>query len=337
MLNRRIPLVLAVGGVLLAAVVACSGGANDGTIGDGDATAVTTSVAQEPDVPAATAATLLTPAGGATASSTPALTPTGAPTASGSSCELYEERWVVWGVSAGDVLNVREGPGVSNPIVKTLLPQALDVRACYDAEDVDGSTWRAVIVDGEMGWVNVRFLKLEGSDLIELAGEVRPRLRAASETVRLALAAADFERLAEFCDEDRGIQFSTDAYVNDDDPVLTCANLRAAAVDSTVIRWGFTDGAGFPIDMTVAERLGEIAGSWALTSTDELAFDVRVGTGNTIDNLAEAFPGSAFVEYHSRGTSRFPGFDWSSVRLVFDTSDENSPVLLAIVEDMWTV
>ena len=321
MLRTRIPLVLAAG-VVLAGAMACSDGEDDDSTGGAEATPVTTSIAEGPGVPAIATTPSLAPTGGATTSITPPIAPTGDPTAAGAPCELYEEPWFVWGVSTGDVLNVRAGPGVTNPIVATLLPDAVGVRACYDFEDIDDSIWRAVAIDGEMGWVNVRFLKPEGADPLDVVGEVRPRLRAASEAVRSALVAADFELLAEFCD---------------DDPVLTCANLRDAAADDTVILWGSADGTGFPIEMTIAERLREIAGSWALTSTDVLAFDVRVGVGNTIDNLAEAMPGAAFVEYHASGTSRFSGLDWASVRFIFDTSGEDSPVLLAVVEDMWTI
>ena len=324
--------------LLLSACSDSDAGPTTSSVASPSPTATQSDTTQPTSTGTATTTPSLTPTGGAATTSTPSPALTGDPNAADAPCELYEERWFVWGMSAGDVLYVRAGPGASNPIVTTLPSDARGVRTCYDAEDVDGSRWRAVVVDGEMGWVNLRFLKPEGRGALEVVGDVRPRLRAASEAVRAALADAAFGRLAEFCDEDRGIQFSTDAHVSDNDPVLSCDNLRDAAADDTMIRWGFTDGAGLPIEMTIAERLGEIAGSWALTSTDVLAFEVRVGAGNTIDNLAEAFPGSAFVEYYSRGASRFPGLDWSSVRFVFDTSSEDSLVLLAVVEDiMWTI
>lgn len=107
-----------------------------------------------------------------------------------------------------------------------------------------------------------------------------------------------------------------------------------------MLLWGFTDGEGSPISNTIAGRLAEIAGDTGITSTDVIGFDVRVGAGNSIDNIADRFPGAAVVEYHFEGTSLYGDFDWSSVRFVFDTdvaAPTGRPALLAIVQDTWTI
>ncbi|MEM7140469.1 MAG: SH3 domain-containing protein [Actinomycetota bacterium] len=66
--------------------------------------------------------------------------------------------WSVFGVAADDVLNVRSGPGVENPIVGTLAPDAVGVDVDGEAERVGSQTWVPVNADGLRGWVNRRFL-----------------------------------------------------------------------------------------------------------------------------------------------------------------------------------
>ena len=68
-----------------------------------------------------------------------------------------------------------------------------------------------------------------------------------------------------------------------------------------------------------------------------IGFATRVRTGNTIDDVAERFPGAEVVEYHFDGTSRHGDFDWRSVRFVFDAGEQGRPTLLAVVQDTWTI
>ena len=99
---------------------------------------------------------------------------------------------------------------------------------------------------------------------------------------------------------------------------------------------GYTDGEGAPIRQTIDERLESIAGSTALTSTTDIGFDERVGLSNTVDNLTETFPGARVVECHHDGTGEEAAFNWQSVRFVFDSSS-GEPLLVAVVQDTWTI
>jgi hypothetical protein len=67
--------------------------------------------------------------------------------------------WDVTGVAADDVLNVRSGPGVAEPVVATLPPDAAEFESTGRIADVGPSLWREIIVPGDgVGWVNARFL-----------------------------------------------------------------------------------------------------------------------------------------------------------------------------------
>lgn len=69
----------------------------------------------------------------------------------------------VIGVAAGDVLNVRSGPGVAADVVATLAPLATDVAATGAARLLPGSIWLEVEVDGATGWANSSFFAFLGS------------------------------------------------------------------------------------------------------------------------------------------------------------------------------
>ena len=195
-------------------------------------------------------------------------------------------------------------------------------------------------VPGGAGWVNATYLRPVGTRPPRIEGTLDPRVETAADDVQALLGAGEYETLSGFVDPDRGLVIAIHASITDDSPVLTPAEVAAAATDRTERLWGHTDGEGAPVTSTIAERFAAIAGNTGLTSTDAIGFDIRLGMGNSIDNIAEVFPGASVVEYHFEGTSLYGDFDWSSVRFVFDTTRSaptGRPALLAIVEDTWTI
>lgn len=249
--------------------------------------------------------------------------------------ELLPEPYLVWGVATDDVLNVRSGAGVGFPIVATLPPAARGVRVFADYLRVGSATWQPVEVPGGAGWVNVRYLRPEPAASPAVRGTPDPALDAAAAGVRDALQAGDWSRLAAMVHPTRGVTLSAYAYTDEDSPVLTADRIRNAAADDATVLWGYTDGEGAPIRATVRDRLREIAGTTALTSTTDIGFNTTIGRGNSLNNVSSWFAGDDVVEYHFSGTARWEGMDWDSVRFVFDTS--SSPLLVGIVRDMWTI
>ena len=59
--------------------------------------------------------------------------------------------------------------------------------------------------------------------------------------------------------------------------------------------------------------------------------------GNTPSNLAEVYPGAAWVELHFPGFEpKYGGMDWSSLWLVFRRHG-NEWLLVGIVHGQWTI
>ncbi len=67
--------------------------------------------------------------------------------------------WDVTGVAAGDVLNVRTGPGTTYRIVATLAHDAAEFESTGRVADVGDQLWREIVVPGATtGWVNAAYL-----------------------------------------------------------------------------------------------------------------------------------------------------------------------------------
>ena len=276
-----------------------------------------------------TSATATTTSAGATVSS---LAP---PITVDRSWSLLVEPYYVWGVAAGDVLNARTGPGVAKPVVTTLDPGTRGVRVYSPYERIGQELWRPIQVDGGAAWVNARYLRPVGPASPQVTGSVSPAVTAAASQVADALRRLDLAALARLASP-AGVRISPHAFVADEAVTVTPDQIATASNDSTVKLWGYTDGEGAPIRETLLERLQAISGSTALTSTSAIGYDVRIRGGNSLDNIATAFPGDPVVEYNFAGTSLFQDYDWTSVRLVFDTSG-SAPLLVSIVQDTWTI
>lgn len=305
--------------------------------GSDDSAATTTTTTTEPITTAPETTTTTTEAPTTTTTET---TDGAEPVAVDPAWVAYDDDFFVWDVEPDDVLNVRTGPGVSNPIITALDPTQQGIRRFDVTEFVGDDRWGAIEVADGAGWVNLAFLRPAGTRPPAIEGTIDPRTETAADDVQALLGAGEYETLSGFVDPARGVAISPYAFVGDDAQVLSPAQVAGAATDDEVLLWGYTDGEGEPIETTILQRFETIAGDPGLTSTDVIGFDVRVGTSTSIDNIAERFPSADVVEYHFDGTSLYGDFDWSSVRFVFDTENPaptGRPALLAIVQDTWTI
>jgi hypothetical protein len=245
-----------------------------------------------------------------------------------------EETFFVWGVESGDVLNVRSGPGINNPIVATIAPGSGGL-SVYDTIDVVGnSNWVPIEItaDGRGGWASNRFLRPDPpADGPTVQGSSSAEVLALVEQTLASLGDAD--ALAELVGSE-GLTLSPSAYVGDDAVTLTQSQITNAADADRV--WGVTAGKGDEIVATLDQYLEGLRGRSAITSTAEIGYDVALGGGNSINNLAEVFPDATVVEYYHPGTSFYGGLDWSALRFVFDT-DGDQLVLRGLISDQWEI
>ena len=153
-----------------------------------------------------------------------------------------------------------------------------------------------------------------------------------------AIAQRDYDTLATLAHPQRGVRLSPYATVDTDtDRVMTAADLRAAAGNHRILRWGAHDGTGDPIDLTCPEYFDRFVYSHDFVNAPQIAVDQRLGKGNSIHNIPEAYPNGRFIEYHVPGIDPdYGGMDWGSLRLVFAPVD-SCWKLVGIVHDQWTI
>jgi hypothetical protein len=192
---------------------------------------------------------------------------------------------------------------------------------------------------------NVRILLAASLAAILLAGcapqasptgvPVSPLLAAGIQVADL-LKSNDFAGLSAWVSPSGTLRFSPYAFVRTDgDRTFTKAQVAALAGDTASYDWGVFAGKGSPIQGDVTYYFERFVRDRDLSSPDAIGIDTDLGGGNTIDNLAEAYPGAHFVEFYFKGSAEYGGMDWSSLKLVFEENNGGF-VLVGIVHDQWT-
>lgn len=166
------------------------------------------------------------------------------------------------------------------------------------------------------------------------AGPLEQVARRAIEAIR----DRDFGTLGRLAHPELGVRLSPYAYVlPESDVVLSAAELAGAADDRSVRTWGVRDGSGEPIRGSLAEYWESFVYDVDFAAADEVAWERRLGHGNSIDNREQVYPGARTLEYHFRGFDpELEGLDWRSLRLVFASQDDRW-YLVAIIHDQWTI
>ncbi|WP_027962975.1 hypothetical protein [Halalkalibacillus halophilus] len=147
-----------------------------------------------------------------------------------------------------------------------------------------------------------------------------------------ALAEEDFEVLAGFVHEQQGLLFSPYVNLSDDDLVFSAEEVRDFNVDDTVYEWGVEDGSGFPIELTPAEFIQEHIYQRDYHNADEITYNDFESRGTMENNLEEFFTEPEVIEFYVAGES---DFEWNSLYVVFEESEDGSYRLVALVNDEW--
>ena len=149
-----------------------------------------------------------------------------------------------------------------------------------------------------------------------------------------ALRVRDYTAVASLVHPDRGVTFTPYSTVDfDSDLTFTSEQVRKLAQDSQVYTWGVQDGVGTPISLTPAQYFEQFVFDADYTKASLIGIDQIMLSGNSLENLTEAYPGCRFVDFSIPGQD---GVDWSSLKLVFQAGD-TSWYLVGIVHGQWTI
>jgi hypothetical protein len=152
-----------------------------------------------------------------------------------------------------------------------------------------------------------------------------------------ALGVKDLEQVAAYVHPEMGVRFSPYTYVETSHQVFMPAELPGLVGSEQIHLWGSYDGTGDPIELTFDEYFDRFVYSADFANAEAMAVDEELGHSSMINNIADFYPGSAFVEYHFSGFDEaYGGMDWVSLRLVF-IQEEGTWYLVGIVHDQWTI
>jgi hypothetical protein len=119
--------------------------------------------------------------------------------------------------------------------------------------------------------------------------------------------------------------------------VLKAADLAIAFTDPKVRLWGVTDGKGEDFRVTFADYYPKFVCDVDFAKAPDVAYNRAIGTGNSTDNSATAYPDAIMVEFHYSGFDpQYSGMDWRSLRLFFEQKN-GAWYLVGIVHAQWTI
>ena len=152
-----------------------------------------------------------------------------------------------------------------------------------------------------------------------------------------ALHDQDYETLSTYVHPTRGVTFtpySTVALQRDQN--FTVDQIKNLSSDTSTYTWGYEDGRGESIQMTMSEYFARFVFDADYTQAPKVGVDQIITSGNALENLTEAYPDCHFVDfcYPSRDPAN-EGLDWCSLKLVF-LGEKTSWYLVGVVHGEWT-
>lgn len=180
--------------------------------------------------------------------------------------------------------------------------------------------------------------KLEDLRVIDNDEELSRNLLSTTINVLELLKNKDMDALSSLVHPTQGVRFSPYGYVDTDNHLVFTAEEVADLVDdSGIYTWGSYDGSGEAIELDFNEYYDEFIFDEDFASPQIIGNNVRIGQGNTLENIEEVYPEGRFIELHFEEIDpQYEGMDWRSLRLVFETVDGNW-YLVGIVHDEWTI
>lgn len=163
-------------------------------------------------------------------------------------------------------------------------------------------------------------------------------LLAAACAVNRCFQRQDWAALAACVHPEQGVTFTPYSTVDPaGDLNFTADQIKNLVQDQTVYTWGFEDGRGDPIQMTIPQYFQRYVYDRDYTQVPQIGVDRIMTGGNALENLMEVYPGCRFVDFSFPSADPVnDGLDWSSLKLVFRPEAEHW-YLVGVVHGEWTI
>lgn len=160
-----------------------------------------------------------------------------------------------------------------------------------------------------------------------------------TQDILIALKNKNYSALAEFIDPVSGVRFSPYGFVDTIRNVIFSKEQFAEQAGSSKqdkIVWGYFDGSGDTINMTLNEYIAKFVYDVDFSKPETRKINEFIGHGNSLNNLLAVYKNCDFTESHFSGfEKKYEGMDWRSLRLVFKERDGKF-FLVGVVHDQWT-
>lgn len=148
----------------------------------------------------------------------------------------------------------------------------------------------------------------------------------------------DMVNLSGYVHPNKGLRFSPYFYTDiQNDQTFTVLEVGTLDQNTDTFVWGHYDGSGEPIHLTFNDYYSEFIYDEDFINPQLIGNNIALGSGNTLDNVAEAYPNGQFTEFHFQAIDpQYAGIDWRSLRLVFE-QDNGLWYLVGIIHGQWTI
>lgn len=147
----------------------------------------------------------------------------------------------------------------------------------------------------------------------------------------------DFKSLSEMAHPTFGVYFCPGATVNlRNNKVFTQYEVSNFRDDENSYVWGVSTNTGVPIEMTAEEYFSRYVYDKDYANAPIIGVNYAARTGNSLENLSEAFPNAKFVDLCFPGTEANEYHDWGLLRLCFEEY-KGMQRLTAVIHSEYTV
>ncbi len=150
------------------------------------------------------------------------------------------------------------------------------------------------------------------------------------------LKAKDFADVAPYVSTTDGLTFCpySGGCTDDNSVTFTKAQLPTFMNNTNDYLWGYEDGSGFEINLTPSEYYNAYLMNATYTAKERYGRSQQPMTQEFIHQL---YPKAMVVEYYYPGTDQYGQMDWQSLNMVFEKNSSGHWVLIAIINDRWTI
>lgn len=148
----------------------------------------------------------------------------------------------------------------------------------------------------------------------------------------------NYKDLSELIHPTKGVSFTPFSTVDrTTDRTFTSTDLLKTESNKNLYIWGLQDGSGIPIQLTMLDYFNRYVYNADYVDAPMIGVNTVISTGNSLENVSEAYPDCYFVEFYFPGINpENKGFDWCGLKLVFE-SNANDYVLVGIIHSEWTI